>query len=146
MVAEPLHLLVRTPVQTLIDATGVAWAQIQLADGGPIGIYPGHAPLLAETVDGPLRYADESGEHSLHLLAGILSIGQHGVTVLTAGQMQDESEADCEAEAATEETKVREAAEKLRFERLVQALLADENRIGKNIASWLARHQTPGLQ
>jgi F-type H+-transporting ATPase subunit epsilon len=144
-VTEPFRLVVLTPVQTLLTATDVAWAQIQLADGGPIGIYPGHAPLLAETVDGPLRYADESGEHSLHLRAGILSISQDGVTVLTAGQAQDGSEADREAEVSPEETGVREEAEKLRFERLVQASLDDENGIAKNVASWLTRRQTPGL-
>jgi F0F1-type ATP synthase epsilon subunit len=72
-----------TPAQTLLEAKGVAWVQAQLADDGPIGIYPGHAPLLAETVVAPLRYADASGEHAIDLNAGILQVESTGVTVFT---------------------------------------------------------------
>ena len=50
--------MVLTPIKTLLDVEGVAWVQVRLADGGGIGIYPGHAPLLAETVTAPLRYAN----------------------------------------------------------------------------------------
>lgn len=60
----------------------------RLADGGPIGIYPGHAPLLAETITAPLRYADGSGEHMLHLEAGILQVDDEGVTIFTSGLVQ----------------------------------------------------------
>ncbi|MBN1976074.1 MAG: hypothetical protein JW918_01630 [Anaerolineae bacterium] len=80
---EPFRLTVMTPAQTLLEAEGVAWVQARLADGGPIGIYPGHAPLLAETVTAPLRYADTSGEHAIDLGAGILQVKSEGVTVLT---------------------------------------------------------------
>jgi F0F1-type ATP synthase epsilon subunit len=138
-VAEPFRLVVLTPVKTLIEAAGVAWVQIQLADGGPIRIYPSHAPLLAETVDGQLRYADESGEHSLDLLAGILSINLEGVTVLTAGQVEAGSAVEWEAEGAPEDSKVREG-EHVRFERLVQALLGGEGGTIKHVASWVVQH------
>jgi F-type H+-transporting ATPase subunit epsilon len=80
-----LRLMVLTPARTLLDVEGVARVQAQLADGGPIGIYPGHAPLLAETVPAPLRYADRSGEHALDLDAGILQVSDEGVTVLAGG-------------------------------------------------------------
>jgi F0F1-type ATP synthase epsilon subunit len=143
-VAKPLHLVVLTPVKRLIEATGVAWAQIQLADGGPIRIYPGHAPLLAETVDGPLRYADESGEHSLDLLAGILSTNLDGLTVLTAGHVQDGSAVEWEGEGAPKEAKVREDKEEVRFERLVRASLGDEGGIIKHVASWIVQHTPMG--
>ena len=63
--SEPFRLTVLTPEQTLLDVQRVAWVQVQLADGGPIGVYPGHAPLLAETTAAPLRYQDPSGEHAL---------------------------------------------------------------------------------
>jgi F0F1-type ATP synthase epsilon subunit len=72
-----------TPAQTLLEVKGVTQVQAQLADGGPIGIYPGHAPLLAETVAAPLRYADASGEHTIDLAAGILQVSEAGVTVFT---------------------------------------------------------------
>jgi F0F1-type ATP synthase epsilon subunit len=81
----PFHLLVLTPAETLLDAEAVNWAQVQLADGGGIGLYPGHAPLLAETVAAPLRYADSTGEHTLDLDAGILQVEVGRVIVLTSG-------------------------------------------------------------
>ena len=65
--------------------------QAQLSDGGPIGVYPGHAPLLAETVAAPLRYQDPSGEHALDLSAGILQVSSDGVTVFASSQTSDAS-------------------------------------------------------
>jgi len=84
-VIKPLRLTVLTPVETVLDVEEVAWVQARLADGGGIGIYPGHAPLLAETVTAPLRYADGSGEHALGLEAGILQVDREGVTIFTSG-------------------------------------------------------------
>jgi F0F1-type ATP synthase epsilon subunit len=69
----------------LLDAKEVLWVQARLTDGGGIGIYPGHAPLLAETVTAPLRYADSSGEHTLDLEAGVLQVDENGVTIFTSG-------------------------------------------------------------
>ena len=83
-----LRLMVLTPAKTLLNVEGVAWVQARLADGGGIGIYPGHAPLLAETVTAPLRYADGSGEHALHLEEGILQVDGDGVTIFTSGLAQ----------------------------------------------------------
>ena len=82
------RLMVLTPAKTLLDVEEVAWVQAQLADGGGIGIYPRHAPLLAETVTAPLRYAGESGEHTLNLEAGILQVDGEGVTIFTSGLAQ----------------------------------------------------------
>ena len=79
--SESFHLTVLTPERALLEAKGVTKVQAQLADGGPIGIYPGHAPLLAETVTAPLRYADASGEHTIDLGAGILQVNGESVTV-----------------------------------------------------------------
>jgi F0F1-type ATP synthase epsilon subunit len=145
-VAEPFRLVVLTPVKTLIEAAGVAWVQIQLADGAPIGIYPGHAPLLAETVDGPLRYADEAGEYSLDLLAGILSTSHDGVTVLTAGLAHDGRAVGWRTEESSEYVGAGEEAEEPRFERLAQALLGYEGGFVKRAMSWLIRYLPPRLQ
>ena len=82
--AKGHHLTVLTPDETLFDAD-VAWVQLRLADGGGIGIYPGHAPLLAETAASTLRYADASGEHALDLEAGILEVHRGGLTLFTSG-------------------------------------------------------------
>jgi F0F1-type ATP synthase epsilon subunit len=109
---EPLRLTVLTPAETLLDVAGVAWVQVQLSDGGGIGIYPGHAPLLAETVTAPLRYADESGEHVLGLEAGILQVEREGVTIFTSGSART---------SAVSETP--QVSDGLHFDRLAQALL-----------------------
>jgi F-type H+-transporting ATPase subunit epsilon len=105
------RLTVLTPEQTLLDVQRVAWVQVQLADGGPIGVYPGHAPLLAETVVAPLRYKDPSGEHALDLNAGILQVGSEGVTVLASARAFE-----------TRET-LEVAKDDERFDRLAQELL-----------------------
>lgn len=83
--SQPLRLTVLTPVEVIWEVENVRWVQAQLADGGGIGIWPGHAPLLAETVTAPLRYADETGERTLDLAAGVLQIAAGAVTILTSG-------------------------------------------------------------
>lgn len=107
---EPLHLVVLAPTETLLEADRVEWVRAQLADGAPIGIYPGHAPLLAETQSAPLRYADARGEHALDLAPGFLWVGQDQVTVLTHGD-------------GFELERERQGAEDARFDRLARELL-----------------------
>lgn len=53
-----MRLTVLTPAETLLEVEGVKWVRVQLADGGGISIWPGHAPLLAETVAAALCYAE----------------------------------------------------------------------------------------
>jgi F0F1-type ATP synthase epsilon subunit len=95
-----LHLTVLLPDEVLVDKIDIAWVQVQLADGGGIGIYPGHASLLAETVAAPLRYADDEGEHTLNLAAGILQVDAQGVTILTPGERAVAAELDASTEEA----------------------------------------------
>lgn len=116
---KPLHLTVLTPARTLLNVEGAAWVQARLADGGGIGIHPGHAPLLAETVTAPLRYADPSGEHTLDLEAGILQIKRGGVTVFTSGPAQPRE--GVQTDGSPEPS---QGSEDARFDRLAQALLA----------------------
>jgi F0F1-type ATP synthase epsilon subunit len=80
----PLRLTVVKPGTVLLAADGLEWVKVQLCDGGGIGIYPGHGPLLAATDDGDVRYADASGEHALRVPAGILRIDEGAVTIYTA--------------------------------------------------------------
>ena len=88
----PLQLRVLTPAETLLEAVNVRWVQAELADGAGIGIWPGHGPLLAETLTAPLRYADERGEHSLALQAGVLYVARGRVTVYTTATMDREEQ------------------------------------------------------
>jgi F0F1-type ATP synthase epsilon subunit len=112
--------MVLTPAETLLDVTEVAWVQVQLSDGGGIGIYPGHAPLLAETVTAPLRYADELGEHALDLEAGILQVEGDGVTILTSGLARTSEVSET---ARLSSPKSLEVSDGVRFDRLARALL-----------------------
>jgi F-type H+-transporting ATPase subunit epsilon len=116
---KPLRLTVLTPAETLLDVAEAAWVQVQLSDGGGIGIYPGHAPLLAETVAAPVRYADESGEHALDLEAGILQVELDGVTIFTSGLAQTSEDFGELSRAVSETSEVSDGA---RFDRLARAL------------------------
>ena len=108
--AESLHLRVCTPDEVILNNEQVNWVNLKLADGGSIGIRPGHAPLLAETLTAPVYFEDESGEHLLFLEAGILQIERTRVTVLTQGLANIE---DAEEQPDEEET---------RFDRLARVL------------------------
>jgi F0F1-type ATP synthase epsilon subunit len=110
---ELLRLTVLTPAETVLEVEKVAWIQARLADGGGIGIYPGHAPLTAETVSAPLRFADPSGERAVDLEAGILLVDADGVTIFTSGPAQ-----------TLQVSRTFEVSDEARFDRLAQALLA----------------------
>jgi len=115
--SKPFHLTVLTPAQILLHVREAAWVQARLADRGGIGIYPGHAPLLAETVTAPVRYADRLGEHTLQLEAGILQVDRDGVTIFTSGMSQPEAGSrPVSSPAASEDAGAR-------FDRLAQVLL-----------------------
>ena len=113
--AESLHLRVWTPDEVILDIEQVDWVNLELADGGGIGIRPGHAPLMAETLTAPVRFADESGEHLLFLEVGILQIERTRVTVLTSGL------------ANVEDTENQPEEEEIRFDRLTEALFTKLN-------------------
>jgi F0F1-type ATP synthase epsilon subunit len=85
LMAEPLRLRVMTPTVTLLDVQGVTNISIRLADGGSIGLRPGHAPLLAETVTAPLIYSVGEAEHSFDAQAGILFVDTGIATIFTSG-------------------------------------------------------------
>ncbi|MFU8826185.1 MAG: F0F1 ATP synthase subunit epsilon [Brevefilum sp.] len=60
---------------------------VPLADGGWIGIKPGHAPLVAETVRGAVRFRSEVEEYNIELHPGVLEIRDNTVIILTAGEV-----------------------------------------------------------
>jgi len=109
--AKALELNVLNPAETLLEVQKAAWVHLRLVDGTGLTIYPGHAPLLAETVTAPLSYADDAGEHVFNAEAGILQVDGNRVTILTSGESK--------AEAAP---KTRAVSEERRFERLAQEL------------------------
>jgi len=112
----PWHLIIWTPEEMILEAFHVHWVQVRLADGGEIGILPGHAPLLAETVTAPVRYADDVGEHTLPIKAGILHIMPGQVSIYTTGLAEAEAAVATPAELGEEE----------RFTRLMETLLRNQ--------------------
>jgi F0F1-type ATP synthase epsilon subunit len=110
-----MRLRVRTAEAVWLDEPQVIWVRLQLADGGSIGIRPGHAPLLAETAAGDLHYGIDSSEHSVEIDRGILQIDEDGVEVY-ASALED-------ATASASDSAGDSLAEGARFERLARALL-----------------------
>jgi F0F1-type ATP synthase epsilon subunit len=106
-----MRLQILTPAETLLEVEKAKWVHVRLADGTGLSIYPGHAPLLAETVTAPLRYADGSGEHTFDVEAGILEVDDQGVMVFTSGKPE-----------AVESLRPSAVAEEKRFERLAREL------------------------
>lgn len=82
-----------------------------------MGIYPGHAPLLAETRAAPLRYATTVAPTTRHqtedLEGGILQIAANRVLLLTGGPVFAQAGGDLRSQEETQ-----------RFDRLAGTLLA----------------------
>ncbi len=102
--ADSLRLTVLTPSAALLDVSAVDWVQVRLADGGSVGIYPGHAPLLAETQAAALRYAVDGQERRTEgLAAGILRVTAGRVIILTVGPLSDTAAASSGSSAALQD-------------------------------------------
>jgi F0F1-type ATP synthase epsilon subunit len=106
-----VRLQVLTPAETLLEVEEAGRVHVRLADGTGLSIYPGHAPLLAETVTAPVRYADESGEHTFDVEAGILQVEDRNVMVFTSGKPE-----------AAETPRPSAVAQEKQFERLAREL------------------------
>jgi F0F1-type ATP synthase epsilon subunit len=107
-----LGLTVLSPAGKLLDEAQVDWVRVRLADGGGIGILPGHAPLIAETVSAPLVFSRDGEEHRIDLQHGILQVETGRVVILTGG------------EAGGLQVDKWGEADEVRFDRLARVLLA----------------------
>ena len=77
--AAALALRVLTPEQVVYEGA-VRWVEVLLPDG-LIGIWPGHAPLIARTASGPVRYGVGERLEQLNLGDGLLRVS-HGECVI----------------------------------------------------------------
>jgi F0F1-type ATP synthase epsilon subunit len=107
-VAGRLRLRVWSPAETVADVQGVHWVHVALGQARPLTIWPGHAPLLAETSAESVRYADDRGTHTLSLAPGLLHVRQDEVLILVGGALQGSEKEGLE-----------------RYDRLTDALLAE---------------------
>ena len=90
--ADLLRLRVWSPAETVIDVEGVQWVHLELNRARPLTIWPGHAPLLAETTAETVRYADDAGTHAVELPSGMLQLRENEVLILVGGALQPSSQ------------------------------------------------------
>lgn len=83
-----LVLKVITPEGLIIQKTHLNAINIPLAGVSSIGVRPGHAPLIAETAQGTVRYRDADSEEKINLYSGVLEIKNNVVTILSAGEIE----------------------------------------------------------
>ena len=70
--SDRLPLAVLTPEETLFQGE-VLWVEIPIHDG-LIGIWPGHAPLVASLSPGVARYATDGAMQTLEIRGGIVRV------------------------------------------------------------------------
>ena len=90
MSENELTLKILTPDGQVLEADHLIEVVVPLADGGTIGIRPKHAPLIAETVTGAVQLVREGETAEVQLMGGLLSIRANIVTILTAGDIEDQ--------------------------------------------------------
>jgi F0F1-type ATP synthase epsilon subunit len=83
---KQLGLKILTPEEVVLERENLLAISVPLSDGSPIGVRPGHAPLLAETSQGSVAFRSEEDEQSIILLPGVVYIRDDTVTILTAGE------------------------------------------------------------
>lgn len=82
-----LKLRVLTPEGVILDEGTLMSVNIPLADDCPIGIRPGHAPLIAETIKGIVHFRGPEKEGEIKLHAGILEIRDNEIIILSPGEV-----------------------------------------------------------
>lgn len=111
--ARTFELRVVDPARSLLEVEEAQWVHARLVNGTGLTVYPGHAPLLAETIAAPLHYADGAGEHVFHAAAGILEVRGNEVSVFTSGEWKGETVP--ETSTIPEERRFKRLARELRI-------------------------------
>lgn len=112
---DTLRFVVLTPDGSLVEMAAVKKVRVRLVDGALLSVYPHHAPLIAETMEGEVTYVAEEQEERLSLRSGIFFVCDNSVTLYTGGEIDSESP---HALAETEEYQVE------RFDRLAATLMS----------------------
>jgi F0F1-type ATP synthase epsilon subunit len=105
-----LTFQVLTPEGIIFELANLDSVNVPLADNCPIGIRPGHAPLIAETNAGSVTYRDKTKIEHIDLYPGVLQIRDNIVKILTAGRLGEEK-------AEPDDSVIRE------YDRLMQTLI-----------------------
>lgn len=108
-----LRFSVLMPDKTLLDVPNVRKVRLRLADGGWLSIYPRHAPLLGETLAGPVTYTTAEGDETLSLSESILQIFENDVTLFSGGELT----------ASAAQIGAEDEADAAHFDRLARVLM-----------------------
>lgn len=112
-VPDLLRFSVLTPDKTLLDVANVRKVRLRLADHGWLSVYPRHAPLLGETLAGPVVYTTAEGDETLSLSESILQIFENDVTLFSGGELT----------ASAGQTSSGDEADAAHFDRLARVLM-----------------------
>ncbi len=93
-----LRLRILTPEEALFEGE-VDWAQVPVLDG-LVGIWPGHAPLVAPINPGPVSYSIRGEVRNLFIRSGILRVTPDECVVLVGVQGNEETEPSSPNKAA----------------------------------------------
>jgi len=122
---DRLTLVVVTPEKKLLEVETKS-VRVLLADGGSMGILPGHAKLIAATLAGDLDYLDIQGNKSrIKLGSGILLVDNDLVQVMTNVLYEEYSEEDKEEDNLMDRI-TREIVEKLKVAPLDRHVSSNE--------------------
>lgn len=66
-----------------LDLEQVESLQVRLKDGSWLGIRPGHAPMIAATSDGMLKFRKDNQDQTASVKAGILTLSDNLISILT---------------------------------------------------------------
>lgn len=119
--------------------------QLPTADG-PIGVFPGHEPLVSVAVPGAIavRYKKEDSDEKLEYFAiggGVIEITPAGVRVLVDEADRGEDILEAESKAALERAmKLRDTA-KNQVELEKATALIDRHQVRLNVAGLRRRHK-----
>lgn len=80
---ERLRVEVLSVGTTAVLLENVKSLVVRLEDGSLLGILTKHAPLIAATGEGTLQYTDDEGYHEVNVDAGILTVKNNLVSILT---------------------------------------------------------------
>lgn len=112
-------LRILTPERAIYDGA-VPWVQIPLEDG-MIGVWPGHAPLVATTAAGIVTYLDAGVTVQSPIGPGVLLIDGTHCVVLVSDSGAQLVEADLDELVAKMEAELEDALGDDRFPEILEA-------------------------
>ena len=92
MVKSYLSIQIITPEGIALKKEGLSAVNVLLDTDEPIGIRPGHAPLIAAIKPGIVKFRSPSQEGQFEVNSGILRIRNNLITFLTSNDSSDYSD------------------------------------------------------